>query len=72
MENLILMSYNYVKKGGTVMREYKGALCELINKIDKKSSLEWLYKLDEIKRRGGLNSSVLLFVKCQFNITTVI
>ena len=36
MENLILMSYNYVKKGGTVMREYKGALCELINKIDKK------------------------------------
>ena len=42
------------------------------NKIDKKSSLERLYKLDEIKRRGGLNSSVLLFVKCQFNITTVI
>lgn len=39
MENLILMSYNYVKKGGTVMREYKGALCELINKIDKKSAL---------------------------------
>lgn len=45
MENLILMSYNCVKKGGTVMREYKGALCELINKIDKKSSLERLYKL---------------------------
>ena len=38
MENLILMSYNYVKKGGTVMREYKGALCELINKIDKKDA----------------------------------
>lgn len=54
------------------MREYKRTLCELINKIDKKSSLELLYKLDEIKRRGGLNSSVLLFVKCQFNITTVI
>ena len=42
------------------MREYKRTLCELINKIDKKSSLERLYKLDEIKRRGGLNSSVLL------------
>lgn len=61
-----------LKKGGEVMREYKRTLCELINKIDKKSSLERLYKLDEIKRRGGLNSSVLLFVKCQFNITTVI
>ena len=59
MENLILMSYNYVKKGGTVMREYKGALCELINKIDKKSSLERLYKLALFLY---LNSSPLLIL----------
>lgn len=45
MENLILMSYNCVKKGGTVMREYKRDLIKMLYQINNKEYLDYIYAL---------------------------